>query len=108
MKLAGVIATNTTISRDHLITDKATIDQLGNGGLSGKPVKDRATQVIRYLKENAKSPFPIIGVGGINSPEDALEKINAGASLIQLYTGFIYQGPGLIKKINKLLVKNIN
>ena len=108
VKLAGVIATNTTISREHLITDKATINQLGNGGLSGKPVKDRSTQVIRYLKENAKSPFPIIGVGGINSPEDALEKINAGASLLQLYTGFIYQGPGLIKKINKLLVKNIN
>lgn len=107
VKLDGVIATNTTISRDGLRTDRSIIEQLGNGGLSGKPVRNRSTQVIKYLKENAKSPFPIVGVGGINSPEDALEKINAGASLIQLYTGFIYQGPSLIKRINKLLLKNI-
>jgi len=106
VELAGVIATNTTISRDGLKTDNSIVEQLGNGGLSGKPVKDRSTQVIRYLKGNAKKPFPIIGVGGINSPEDALEKILAGASLIQLYTGFIYQGPSLIKRINKYLLKN--
>jgi len=108
VKLAGVIATNTTISRKGLRSGKEFVEQIGNGGLSGKPVKDRSTQVIKYLKENAKTPFPIIGVGGINSPEDALEKINAGASLIQLYTGFIYQGPKLIKRINKLLIKNSN
>ena len=108
VNLAGVIATNTTISRDGLTTSLPIVDEIGNGGLSGKPVKDRSTQVIRYLKENAKIPFAIIGVGGINSPEDALEKIKAGASLIQLYTGFIYQGPMLIKRINKLLVKNSN
>lgn len=104
--LDGVIASNTTISREGLMTSKETIEQIGNGGLSGKPVKNRSTEVIRYLKDNAKKPFPIIGVGGINSPEDAIEKINAGASLIQLYTGFIYQGPALIKRINKLIVEN--
>lgn len=106
VNLAGVIAVNTTVSRENLTTEKEIIKQIGSGGLSGKPVKDRSTQVIKYLKENAKTPFPIVGVGGINSPEDALEKIRAGASLIQLYTGFIYQGPGLIKRINKLLLKN--
>lgn len=106
VKLAGVIATNTTISRDGLRTDPEQINSIGNGGLSGKPVRDRSTQVIRYLHDKAKNPFPIIGVGGINSAEDALEKLEAGASLIQLYTGFIYQGPGLIKSINKLVLKN--
>jgi len=105
VQLDGVIATNTTISRDGLLTDPDTLNQVGNGGLSGKPVKERSTEVIRYLKNNAQRPFPIVGVGGINSPEDAIEKLEAGASLIQLYTGFIYQGPALIKKINKLLVK---
>jgi len=106
VELDGVIATNTTISRERLITPQSTIENIGNGGLSGKPIKDRSTKVIRYLKENAKVPFPIIGVGGINSPEDALEKINAGASLIQVYSGFIYQGPALIKRINKLILKH--
>jgi len=106
VKLAGVIATNTTISREGLHTEKEQIHQIGNGGLSGKPVHDRSTQVIKYLKNKAKNPFAIVGVGGINSPEDAIEKIEAGASLIQLYTGFIYQGPGLIKRINKLILKN--
>ena len=105
VSLDGVIATNTTISRNGLKTDQSVLEQIGNGGLSGLPVRDRSTQVIRYLKENAKEPFPIIGVGGINSPEDALEKLNAGASLIQLYTGFIYQGPSLIKRINKMILK---
>ncbi len=108
VNLAGVIATNTTISRSGLVSDKLEVERLGNGGLSGKPVKDRSTQVIKYLKDNAKKPFPIIGVGGINSPEDAREKIQAGASLIQLYTGFIYQGPALIKRINKFLLKTEN
>jgi dihydroorotate dehydrogenase len=79
VNLAGVIATNTTISRDGLASGRHIIDEIGNGGLSGRPVKDRSTQVIRYLKENAKKPFAIVGVGGINSPEDALEKIKAGA-----------------------------
>ena len=105
--LDGVIASNTTISRSNLRTSTIEIERIGNGGLSGKPVKDRSTEVIRYLRENAKKTFPIIGVGGINSPEDAVEKMNAGASLVQLYTGFIYQGPTLIKRINKLLLKTL-
>lgn len=104
--LDGIIATNTTIARTGLTTDPEEVHNLGAGGLSGKPVRDRSTEVIKYLKENAKKPFPIIGVGGINSPEDALEKIEAGASLVQLYTGFIYQGPGLIKRINRKILKN--
>ncbi len=105
--LDGVIASNTTISRSNLRTSAIEIERIGNGGLSGKPVKDRSTEVIRYLRENAKKTFPIIGVGGINSPEDAVEKMNAGASLVQLYTGFIYQRPTLIKRINKLLLKTL-
>ncbi len=108
VNLAGVIATNTTISREGLTTDAEMIHKIGNGGLSGPPMKDRSTQVIKYLRDHAVTPFPIIGVGGINSPEDAIEKIKAGASLIQLYTGFIYQGPGLIKRINKLILANSN
>jgi dihydroorotate dehydrogenase len=101
-KIAGIIATNTTISRDGLNSD----DKLKNetGGLSGKPLTKRSTEVISYLAEKSKGAFPIIGVGGINSPEDAIEKLNAGASLIQLYTGFIYEGPGLIGRINKKLL----
>jgi dihydroorotate dehydrogenase len=106
LNLSGVIATNTTISRAELSADASLIDTIGNGGLSGKPLKDRSTEVIGYLHDHSKSKFPIIGVGGINSPEDALEKLRAGASLIQLYTGFIYQGPSLIKKINKELVNS--
>ena len=107
IKLDGVIATNTTISRENLKTNKVTIDKIGAGGLSGKPVKNRSTEVIRYLSTKSNKSFPIIGVGGIHSAEDALEKIEAGADLIQLYTGFIYEGPSLVKKINKAILKNI-
>jgi len=107
IKLDGVIATNTTISRENLKTDKVLIDKIGAGGLSGKPVKNRSTEVIRYLSTKSKKSFPIIGVGGIHSAEDALEKMDAGADLIQLYTGFIYEGPSLIKKINKAILKKI-
>jgi len=100
--IAGVIATNTTISREGLISaDKLKSE---TGGLSGKPVTKRSTEVIKYLSEKSKASFPIIGVGGIHSPEDALEKLAAGASLVQLYTGFIYEGPGLISKINKAIL----
>ena len=100
--IAGVIATNTTISREGLVSP----GQLKNetGGLSGKPVAKRSTEVIQYLFEKSKGSFPIIGVGGIHSPEDALDKIAAGASLVQLYTGFIYEGPGLIGRINKAIL----
>ena len=98
--IAGVIATNTTISRDNLLSES----KKEQGGLSGKPLTKRSTEVIRFLAEKSNKAFPIIGVGGIHSPEDALEKINAGADLIQLYTGFIYEGPGLVKAINKALL----
>ncbi|HET8839669.1 MAG TPA: quinone-dependent dihydroorotate dehydrogenase [Flavobacteriaceae bacterium] len=100
-KIAGVIATNTTISRDGLISE----NKEETGGLSGKPLKNRSTEVIRFLSEKSNNAFPIIGVGGIHSAKDALEKLNAGASLIQLYTGFIYEGPGLVKAINRELAK---
>lgn len=99
-KIAGVIATNTTISRENLISE----NQKETGGLSGKPLTHRSTEVIRFLSEKSNNAFPIIGVGGIHSPEDAIEKLNAGASLIQLYTGFIYEGPKLVKAINKKLL----
>jgi dihydroorotate dehydrogenase len=104
-KIDGVIATNTTISRDGLKTPKQDVDALGNGGLSGKPLTARATEVIKYLRSHLGPGFPIIGVGGIMSPEDAISKLEAGADLIQLYTGFIYEGPGFVKRINKELVK---
>jgi dihydroorotate dehydrogenase len=105
VKLDGLIATNTTISRECLKTSSDDIEAIGAGGLSGKPVKERSTEVIRYLSEKSNKSFPIIGVGGIHSAEDAIEKIEAGASLIQLYSGFIYEGPALIRKINKALLK---
>ncbi len=107
-KIQGVIATNTTISRDGLSVAKKRIDEIGEGGLSGKPVKDRSTEVIKYLKEHSNGHYSIIGVGGIHAPEDAIEKINAGASLVQIYTGFIYEGPYLVKRINKKLLESIN
>jgi dihydroorotate dehydrogenase len=104
-KIDGVIATNTTISREGLVSDKKKVEDIGLGGLSGAPLTQRATEVIRYLKTKSNNAFPVIGVGGIMSAKDALEKLDAGADLIQLYTGFIYEGPGLIKEINKELVK---
>lgn len=103
-KIDGVIATNTTISRSGLQTEKEKIEAIGAGGLSGKPLTNRSTEVIRFLSEKSNRAFPIIGVGGIHSAADALEKIEAGASLVQLYTGFIYEGPGLIKQINKAIL----
>ena len=104
-KIAGVIATNTTISRKDLQSENNPTVSGETGGLSGKPLTKRATEVIRFLSEKSNKAFPIIGVGGIHSAEDALEKLEAGASLIQLYTGFIYEGPKLITKINKALLK---
>ncbi|MGB4773623.1 MAG: quinone-dependent dihydroorotate dehydrogenase [Daejeonella sp.] len=103
-KIAGVIATNTTISRDGLLSKDSIKTEIG--GLSGKPLTKRSTQVIQYLSDKSGKSFVIIGVGGIHSAEDAIEKINAGASLIQLYTGFVYEGPGLVKRINKKLLED--
>jgi len=100
-KIAGVIATNTTISRDGLTSE----NKEEMGGLSGKPLTKRSTEVIRFLSEKSNKSFPIIGVGGIHSADDAIEKLNAGASLVQLYTGFIYEGPQLITDINNKILK---
>lgn len=105
-KIAGVIATNTTISREGLRTNHSFVENIGAGGLSGKPLTQRSTEVIKYLSEKSNNSFPIIGVGGIHSEQDAIDKLNAGASLIQLYTGFIYEGPGLVKRINEALLRN--
>ena len=100
-KIAGVIATNTTLSREGLQSD----NKGEMGGLSGKPLTSRSTEVIRFLSEKSNKSFPIIGVGGIHTAKDALEKLDAGASLVQLYTGFIYEGPALIRSINKAILK---
>jgi|TARA_B100000809_G_scaffold237781_1_gene257956 dihydroorotate dehydrogenase len=104
-KIDGVIASNTSTTRDNLNASKERLQEIGNGGVSGQPIKDQSTQVIKYLADTSNKSFPIIGVGGIHSAEDALEKLNAGADLVQIYTGFIYEGPGLIKKINNALLK---
>ncbi len=103
-KIDGVIATNTTISREGLRTPYNTLSLIGSGGLSGKPLTNRSTEVIRYLHKKSGGSFPIIGVGGIHTPEDAIEKLEAGASLVQLYTGFIYEGPSLVRNINRRLI----
>ncbi len=100
-KIAGVIATNTTISRENLQSENKT----ETGGLSGKPLTKRSTEVIRFLSEKSNKAFSIIGVGGIHSAEDAIEKLEAGACLLQLYTGFIYEGPNLVKEINKAILR---
>ena len=103
VKIDGVIASNTSLSREGLISSNKS----EMGGLSGKPVAERSTEVIRFLHKKSNNAFPIIGVGGIHSSEDAINKLNAGASLIQLYTGFVYEGPGVIKKINKAILEQV-
>ena len=104
-KIAGVIASNTSVSRDGLKTSRQKLEAIGNGGLSGQPIKSKSTRVIQYLSKNSNKAFPIIGVGGIHSAKDALEKLDAGADLVQIYTGFVYEGPTLIKRINKALIQ---
>jgi dihydroorotate dehydrogenase len=99
--IAGVIATNTTISRETLTTPQAEVDAMGMGGVSGAPVRMRSTAVVRYLRDRLPRPLVIIGVGGIDSAEAALEKLDAGADLVQVYTGLIYEGPALVKRINQ-------
>jgi dihydroorotate dehydrogenase len=103
-KIDGIIATNTTVDRTALQTSQEKVRKMGAGGLSGKPLTKRALEVVNYLSERSGKAFPIIGVGGIHSPEDAKQMLDAGASLVQIYTGFIYEGPGLIKRINKALL----
>lgn len=101
----GIIATNTTTKREGLSISQNEVQAIGNGGLSGKPLKERSTEVIRYIVEKSQNTIPVIGVGGIFTAQDAIEKINAGAKLVQVYTGFIYEGPFIARKINKAILK---
>jgi dihydroorotate dehydrogenase len=103
----GIVATNTTIRRENLATEARVIEKIGNGGLSGESLRQRSTEIIKYISEKTNGNLTIIGVGGIMSPEDAVEKIRAGASLIQIYTGFIYEGPGIVRRINKALLEKL-
>ncbi len=105
--LTGVIATNTTISRENLRTSPARITQIGMGGLSGAPVRERSTEVVRYLRSKLGKDLIIIGVGGVDSPESAAEKLEAGADLVQVYTGFIYRGPSLVADILRKRLSSI-
>ncbi len=106
-EISGIIATNTTIGRENLSYPKEHIESMGAGGLSGKPLKLKSTEIIKYIADKTNSKIPIVAVGGIMTAEDAIEKFEAGADLVQLYTGFIYEGPALIKKINKALVNRL-
>lgn len=104
-KLSGIVATNTTLDRQGMKTDKKKIENTGLGGVSGKPLKQRSTEIIRYISQKTNRTLPIIAVGGVFKPEDAQEKIDAGATLVQVYTGFIYEGPAIAKKICKSFIK---
>lgn len=105
-KIAGIISSNTTIDRSGLLSSNDEVEKIGNGGLSGKPVLEKSNQVLDYLHKNNTSNIPIIAVGGISQAKDALEKISLGAQLVQVYTGFIYEGPALIKRINKAILNS--
>lgn len=105
-KTDGVIATNTTISREGLRTQQGVVEKIGVGGLSGKPLADQSNNVIKYLRSQLGPSYPIIGVGGIMTEQDAIEKLKAGANLVQIYTGFIYEGPGFVSRINESIAKH--
>lgn len=107
-QINGLVVANTTVSREGLVSDEDKIQRIGNGGLSGEPIRKRSTEMIKYISGKTDKKLPIIGVGGIFTPEDALDKLDAGASLVQIYTGFIYSGPKLIKRINKAILKRRN
>ena len=106
-KIDGIIATNTTISREGLTTNNQQLITIGAGGLSGRPLTLRSREVVKYLVNKSNKAFPIIAVGGIYTAEDAMAMLDAGASLVQVYTGFIYEGPGIVKKINKGILKTL-
>ncbi len=106
VKLDGLVATNTTISRDKLKTENSKLQTIGAGGLSGNPIKERSTEVVKYLCNKLQNKIPVIASGGIFTGEDAAEKIIYGASLVQVWTGFIYEGPGIVKNICRKLAKN--
>jgi dihydroorotate dehydrogenase len=101
----GIVAVNTTIQRTGLTIDTEQVEGIGNGGMSGKPLKWKALETINYIRQRTKGKLPIIGVGGITTAEDAINHIMAGATLVQIYSGFIYEGPSLVKKINKALLQ---
>ncbi|MFT3901716.1 MAG: quinone-dependent dihydroorotate dehydrogenase [Niabella sp.] len=103
IKLDGIIATNTTISRSNLITDPATVESIGAGGLSGLPVREKSTSIVKYITEKTSGAIPVIASGGIFTAKDAQEKLDAGATLVQVWTGFIYEGPAIVRKICKHL-----
>ena len=105
LKLDGIVATNTTVSREGLLTSEEDIQAIGKGGMSGAPITSRSLEVVRYVHQKSEGKLPIIAVGGIMSVEDALNMLDAGATLIQIYTGFIYEGPGLAKRINRAILK---
>lgn len=105
LHLSGIVATNTTISREGLVTPKNEVDAIGAGGLSGKPIKQKSLDVVRYIVKKSEGKIPVIGVGGIHSAKDAKDMLDAGACLIQLYSGFVYEGTNLIKEINESLIK---
>jgi dihydroorotate dehydrogenase len=104
VKLSGLVATNTTIDRSHLQMPQALLEKIGAGGLSGKPLTEKSTSVVQYLSQQTQQKMPIIASGGIFNGADAIEKINAGASLVQVWTGFVYEGPAIAKNICKQLV----
>jgi dihydroorotate dehydrogenase len=101
IKLDGLVATNTTISREHLVTNREKIQQIGAGGLSGVPLRQRSTEIVRYICQKTNGEIPVIASGGIFTGGDAKEKLEAGAALVQVWTGFIYEGPGIVKNICK-------
>lgn len=103
IKLDGLVATNTTISRETLATSKEEIQKIGNGGLSGLPLKQRSAEVVKYIYDKTNGRIPVIASGGVFTGDDAKEKIAAGGSLVQVWTGFIYEGPGIVKRICKSL-----
>lgn len=108
LNLSGIVATNTTISREGLVTPKEEVEKLGAGGLSGKPLTKRALEVVKYIVERGEGKIPVIGVGGIHNANDAKKMLDAGACLVQLYSGFIYEGVGLVSEINKELIRDFN
>ncbi len=105
IKLDGLVATNTTISRDQLVTHNSKLEAIGPGGLSGLPLKQRSTEIVKYIAEKTNGKIPIIASGGIFDAADAKEKLEAGALLVQVWTGFIYEGPGIVKRICKEIGK---
>ena len=100
----GIVAVNTTTLRDNLTLENEKVEKLGNGGLSGKPLKIKALEIVRYIRQTTNGKMPVIGVGGIVNAQDAIDMLNAGATLVQIYTGFIYEGPAFVKKINRTLL----